>query len=85
MKLQGGVMLASGCRGLRLAPRHLPAAMKAPHICILPPVVRGEDMTYQKWMSSHSATTSQTASDAKVNMNFKPQINLETEKGVTCA
>ena len=78
-------MLASGCRGLRLVPRHLPAAMKAPHICILPPVVRGEDMTYQKWMSSHSATTSQTASDAKVNMNLKLQINLETEKGVTCA
>lgn len=60
-------MLASSCRGLRLAPRQLPAALKAPHICILPPVVRGENMTNPKWMSSHSATTSQTASDAKVN------------------
>ena len=62
-------MLASGCRGLRLAPRQLPAALtKASHICILPPVVRGENMVNHKWMSSHSAATSQTASDAKVNL-----------------
>ena len=62
-------MLASGCRGLRLAPRQLPTALKAPHICIHPPVVtvRGQRMTNHKWMSSHSAATTQTASDAKVN------------------
>ena len=60
-------MLASGCRGLRLAPRQLPAALtKAPHICVLPPVVRGENVVNHKWMSSHSAATSETASDAKV-------------------
>ena len=60
-------MLASGCRGLRLSSRQLPAALKASHICLLPSVVRGENVTNPRWISSHSATTTQKSSDAKVN------------------
>jgi len=59
-------MLASSCRCLRLATRQVPAAWKVPQLCHLPPVVGGQTTTGHKVLASHSAATSQTASDAKV-------------------
>ena len=58
----------------------MPAAWKVPQLCHLPPVVGGQTTTGHKVLASHSAATSQTASDAKVILFHLVPYSLIFEK-----